>query len=161
MSLVFVTVGSTRFDSLVEKVCSQELLAVFEKLGYSRLVVQYGKSCAQFTATNSVNFSVSGFDYKSSLDSYYDSAELVISHAGSGSILNALRREKKLVVVSNQSLMDNHQQELAQELADLGVLVQSSVSTLASSLNNINSVTLKKFPPQNSSAVKSLFQNIL
>lgn len=35
---------------------------------------------------------------------------------GSGSMLQALRLHKRLIVVSNTSLMDNHQVELAQAM---------------------------------------------
>jgi beta-1,4-N-acetylglucosaminyltransferase len=42
-----------------------------------------------------------------------DSQGLVISHAGSGSILEALRYQVPLVVVPNTALLDNHQEELA------------------------------------------------
>jgi len=38
--------------------------------------------------------------------------------AGSGSIMESLRLHKKLVVVVNEDLMDNHQIELAQALSE-------------------------------------------
>ena len=41
---------------------------------------------------------------------------------GSGTILDVLRLNKPLIVVPNSSLLDNHQQELADALADLGHL---------------------------------------
>jgi len=36
-------------------------------------------------------------------------AQLVVSHAGSGSVFEALKLRKQLVVVVNDALMDNHQ----------------------------------------------------
>lgn len=44
-------------------------------------------------------------------------AALVVSHAGAGSIFEALRAGKPLLVVTNSALMDNHQSELADALA--------------------------------------------
>jgi UDP-N-acetylglucosamine transferase subunit ALG13 len=43
-------------------------------------------------------------------------ADLVISHAGAGSVLEALHAHKSLLVVVNDSLMDNHQTELAHKM---------------------------------------------
>ncbi len=51
---------------------------------------------------------------------------------GSGSILDALRITAPLIVVPNPSLLDNHQEELAEELARQGYVVQGHLK-----LNNI------------------------
>ena len=52
------------------------------------------------------------FQYAPNLDSYMRSAELIISHAGSGSLFEAMRLGKPLVAVPNAILMANHQAEL-------------------------------------------------
>ena len=52
---------------------------------------------------------------------------LVISHAGSGSILDALRYGVPCIVVPNTELLHNHQLELAEELSRLGYVVQGSL----------------------------------
>ena len=49
-------------------------------------------------------------------------ADLVISHAGAGSIIEALQASRHLLVVVNTDLADNHQIELAQALAARGHL---------------------------------------
>lgn len=49
-------------------------------------------------------------------------ADLIISHAGAGTVMEALRLKKQLVVVINTLLMDNHQTELARAMADQGHL---------------------------------------
>lgn len=43
-------------------------------------------------------------------------ADLIISHSGSGSLFEALALKKKVIAVINETLMDNHQLEIAQEL---------------------------------------------
>jgi beta-1,4-N-acetylglucosaminyltransferase len=42
---------------------------------------------------------------------------------GTGTILDALRIKVPLIVVPNPALLDNHQQELAEELAAQGYVV--------------------------------------
>ncbi|CAA7023767.1 unnamed protein product [Microthlaspi erraticum] len=61
---------------------------------------------------------VDHFTFSSSIADYIRSASLVISHAGSGSILKTLKLGKPLIVVVNEDLMDNHQCELAEELQE-------------------------------------------
>lgn len=51
----------------------------------------------------------------------------LISVEGSGSILDALRFQKRLIVVPNESLMENHQKELSEELERQGYLVEGHV----------------------------------
>ena len=51
----------------------------------------------------------------------------ILTAEGSGSILETLRAQKRLVVVPNDSLMDNHQAELAEEMDRMGYLISSRV----------------------------------
>jgi len=46
---------------------------------------------------------------------------------GSGTILDAMRFQLPLIVVPNLSLLDNHQKELADELARQGYVTKSTV----------------------------------
>ena len=61
-------------------------------------------------------------------------AALIISHAGSGSIIESLSRQKPLLVVVNDALMDNHQAELAGQLDADGHLHCTGCEGLLSAL---------------------------
>jgi len=61
-------------------------------------------------------------DYRPSLMSDIQSTTLMISHAGAGSIMEGLEQHKKLLVVINPTLMNNHQSELAGALSSRGYL---------------------------------------
>lgn len=52
------------------------------------------------------------FKYAPNLEKHMRQAELIISHAGSGSLFEALRMGKPLIAVPNAILMHNHQAEL-------------------------------------------------
>lgn len=55
----------------------------------------------------------------------------VISHAGAGTILDAMRIGVRLIVVPNEELLDNHQEELADELQKQGYVVKGRVDDLS------------------------------
>ncbi|KAH9842583.1 glycosyl transferase [Rhodofomes roseus] len=151
----FVTVGSTRFDALVQAVQTDAVLAALRTRGVSSLTVQGGEAVREFNAEQlqaataggaRYGIDVEAWAYKPSLQEDYERADLVISHAGSGTILDVLRLRKPLVVIPNPSLLDNHQQELADALADLGHLKTCTVDTLAQTVESLDEASLVPFP---------------
>ncbi|KAG5354232.1 hypothetical protein C0989_003745 [Termitomyces sp. Mn162] len=133
--LAFATVGSTQFDSLVQAILSPSVLSTLRRKGYHQLIVQCGNSNFELASSISggqLNIEKEGIDielwkFKPTLQNEYEKADLVISHAGSGTILDVLRLGKPLLTVVNPTLLDNHQQELASALAELGHLQVSNV----------------------------------
>jgi len=104
--LAFVTVGSTRFDSLVQSALSSPVLFSLSVKGYTRLAIQCGDSSFELasTITHSRNWSferegisVELWKFKPSLQEEYERADLVISHAG-------MPRNKKSQVVAKRDV---------------------------------------------------------
>lgn len=85
--------------------------------------------------------------FKSSIQAECEQADLVISHAGSGTVLDVLRLGKPLILVPNPTLLDNHQEELASALQILGHLKASSIQNLASTIASFEPHDLVPFPP--------------
>jgi UDP-N-acetylglucosamine transferase subunit ALG13 len=99
--MIFVTVGNGEFDILVKE------LDKLKKEGKIKdeIIIQLGhgdykpKHCQWFT-------------FESPLDSYYENADLVISHGGPGTVFEVLRKKKKLITLPNRERTDpNHQVE--------------------------------------------------
>lgn len=89
------------------------------------------------------------FQFAPDLKSYIQSADVVISHAGSGTILDTLRMRPKqpaLVVVPNTSLMDNHQVELAEALGRDNFLIVGSEETLPEDVTRARTTACVAFP---------------
>ncbi|KAJ2334193.1 hypothetical protein GGI00_001966 [Coemansia sp. RSA 2681] len=135
MSVVYVTVGSTGFDDLVQAVCTRSFLQSLAARRFQRLIVQYGSSEDMFvpppTEAGTFGIQIESFDYTSNTQRFIDQADLVICHAGTGSILEALHSRKPTIVVVNRELMDNHQSEIAQELSRREYVVAAEPSGLA------------------------------
>lgn len=131
---VFVTVGSTSFDELIEKVCSPEILHLLAKEGFKKIILQVGKGNEVITESNDIE--IEWFRFKDSITNNIKNSDLVIGHSGAGTILQSLIEHKPLIAVLNEKLMDNHQSELAEQLAKEGVLRYCTCSKLLKTLEN-------------------------
>lgn len=70
------------------------------------------------------------FAFSPDITSYIQKSDVVVTHAGTGSILDALRLGKPVIAVTNPELMDDHQEEIAREFEKLGVLHRMSAADL-------------------------------
>lgn len=163
---VLVTVGTTKFDALVKAVDSTAVADALVARGYTRLVIQKGAGKHQVQTLVplgsqhhqlSNGLQVQVFEYAPCLAEYMQAADLIISHAGSGSIFEALRLSKPLVAVPNSILMDNHQAELANHLARLGYIIAATPDTLAHTLQHLSVDGLK---PYESGSAEGIIQHI-
>ncbi len=87
------------------------------------------------------------FRFAPDLGSYVRDAALVISHAGAGSVFEALRAHKPLLVVVNEALMDNHQAELAHALAQEGHLAYCAPQQLLAAFEALRPEQLRPYAP--------------
>lgn len=150
---VFVTVGTTRFDALLASILSKDVQQVLLRKGFDEMVIQSGKSIICPSDLQSCLVKIEEqFDYKPSLESCIQEADLVISHAGAGTCLEVLGAGKPLIVVINEELMGNHQAELANRLGQDDHLIPCVCSTLVETLQDYSAGTLKPFSAGNISA---------
>ncbi|KAL9006555.1 MAG: hypothetical protein Q9188_000715 [Gyalolechia gomerana] len=170
----FVTIGATAaFDQLLKAVLTSQFLQALQALGYTSLRLQYGKNGQKILDESRIvddlgqvtqyGIKVSGFDFDTKglgqemwvTKAAEDRAEgVVISHAGSGSILDALRIRVPLIVVPNTSLLHNHQVELAEELSKQGYLVRGQLDDLPKALreSEVLRKKLQAWPPNSRGA---------
>ncbi len=97
--MIFVTVGTTDFDSLVQRM-DELALCLGEKV------------ICQIARGGYVPANCEWFRFAPSLDGYLNEARLVVSHGGLGSIMEVIRLGKPLVGVSNPDRHDLHQEDL-------------------------------------------------
>eukprot|EP00038_Savillea_parva_P022813 m.38699 g.38699 ORF g.38699 m.38699 type:complete len:170 (-) comp5694_c0_seq1:99-608(-) len=145
---IFVTVGSTEFDRLIEAVGTVTFAQRAASLGYSRLLVQYGRGKARVDPAAAEHLEIEAYDYKPSLADDMAGAAVIVSHAGAGTCLEVLGMGKPLLVVVNDFLADNHQQELAAKLQAEGYLEYTTPDKLEPAFCNlIEGGALKPYRP--------------
>jgi UDP-N-acetylglucosamine transferase subunit ALG13 len=97
--MIFVTVGTTDFDALVQRM--DELAPALDEA----VVCQVGRGAYKPRHCEY-------FSFAPSLDPYVRQARLVVSHGGQGSIIDVLRHGRPLIGVSNPDRRDLHQQDI-------------------------------------------------
>ncbi|KAF1740538.1 hypothetical protein MXB_983 [Myxobolus squamalis] len=131
-NLVFVTVGTTSFPELITSVSSNSFCLALKKTGIKKINIQYGNGQPPdllYFETN--NIEMSCFDFKNSLNKDFEECDVV--NQGAGSVLEGLKHDKKLLVVINEALMNNHQTELAHKLESEEYLLSCLVKNLEES----------------------------
>lgn len=121
-----MTVGTTNFDDLIRVIDSTEFCKWAKAKGYAGILVQKGNGKYEPGTGSEDGVPIEHYNFKPSLHDDMAGAALVVSHAGSGSIMESLELSKPTVVVVNTSLMDNHQLELANKLHQLGKVTISN-----------------------------------
>ena len=149
---VFVTVGTTSFDALIEIVDDPAFVQSLASLGYTSLRVQLGRGKYTPSHFDEGGTEVRGvrcdwYRFKPTLHGDMAAAELIVSHAGAGSIIESLRLLKPLVVVVNESLMDNHQTELASAMEAERYLISATCATLQATLLGAEFSSIVPLPP--------------
>jgi beta-1,4-N-acetylglucosaminyltransferase len=89
---VLVTVGSTKFETLINAALSQPVLDALAQKGYSDIVIQCGNSQVDELGPTDAErgvyrhgLNIHVWRFKPSLNEEYDAADLVIGHAGMAS----------------------------------------------------------------------------
>lgn len=109
--MIFVTVGSTDFDALIRAM--DEIAGRLDE----PVVMQIGSG--KYLPVHAAEY----FRYALLLDPYYDRAEVIVSHGGLGTIMEAIHKGKRLVAVSNPDRYDAHQEDILGFLAAGGHLI--------------------------------------
>lgn len=70
------------------------------------------------------------FPFSNNLLHYIEASDIIISHGGTGTIIDILKFSKPLLVVYNEELMGNHQKEIAEEFTNLNYCINISSENL-------------------------------
>ena len=131
--MIFVTVGTTAFDSLiqtVDEIANQVEEEIICQIADGKYVPN---NCKYFT-------------FKSSIETEFKNADLVICHGGAGTLFNLLGLKKRVISVPNLERKDKHQTDLIDTLSEENYIIPCyELSELKMKILDSRKVSLKLY----------------
>ena len=157
--MIFVVLGTQKFqfNRLLEE------LDNLKKDGKitDEIIAQVGYSTYQVGS-----FPTFDFIEKDKFDQYIDQADIVICHGGTGVIVSALKKEKKVIAIPRKNEfnehVDDHQKEIVSIFFDLGYIEEvDHISELIKAIINVEQKEYKSFKSNNDIFVNELREDII
>lgn len=129
---ILVTVGTTSFDSLIQYLdesLDRKLDATFQ--------IAEGKYIPK-------NFNY--FRFSEDIDCIYNNNDIIITHAGAGSIYNLLEKNKLLFLIPNLDRIDKHQTDIATFMHNNNYAIKiNNLKEINTYLGKANDIKLNPF----------------
>ena len=130
---IFVTIGTTKFDSLIE--------VVDNNLNNKDYEVVFQIADGKYKPKN-----FEYFEYTQDIQKYFKNSDIVITHAGAGSIYELLELKKKIIIVPNLDRIDKHQTDISDYMDKNGYAkALKSFDTLKDTVEYVNNLEFKVF----------------
>lgn len=131
--MIFVTVGTTEFNNLIERIDE----FVVEGKIKEGVIAQIGRG-------KYIPKKMEYFRYANSLQKYYKSADIVISHEGAGTLFELVTMGKKTIALINPTTVSNP--DLINKFSAEGYLLKCrNISELSEMIQKIRRKKLKKY----------------
>ena len=163
---ILITVGTTKFENLIKAIDTDNFYNMIIEHKFTKIIIQ--KGIGEYIPKNhekykdKINIQISTI--LNDFENIIKNSEIIISHGGAGIILECLKNKRKVIVCVNDTLMDNHQIELATTLDKEGYVhycknVNNIISDIESILNSKKEI--KPYPEINYNAITNLIYSML
>ncbi|QKE74980.1 beta(1,3)galactosyltransferase EpsH [Arthrobacter citreus] len=153
--MIFVTVGSQKFqfNRLLQEI---DRLIEEKKIDFNEVFAQTGYS------TYEPRF----YSYKKFLDKeefldVIEKSEIIVTHGGTGSIVNGVKKEKKVIgvprTVQYDEHVDNHQFEIIEQFTNSNMIYGiSDLSELEIAINKVKDMQFRKYESNTNNIINIL-----
>lgn len=156
--MIFVTLGSQKFQF-------NRLLIEIDKL------IEDGKITEEvFAQTGYSDYKPKNYEYKNFLDrevfnEMMHKCEIVITHGGTGAIINALKSKKKVIAIPRLvkfgEHVDNHQIEIVKQFIEMNLIYNNlELCYLKKSVSEIKNIKFNTYKSSTSTIIRSIEQFI-
>jgi UDP-N-acetylglucosamine transferase subunit ALG13 len=148
--MIFVTLGSQKFqfDRLLEAVDKLKTNEeIFAQIGYSGYKPK--------------NYKYKNFLDKEEFDKAIDEASVIITHGGTGAIISAIKKGKRVIAVPRlakyKEHVDDHQLQLVKQFKDLDLICEClNVEKLNEALDEVKNKKYKKYKSNTKRIIDSI-----
>lgn len=157
--MIFVTLGSQKFQfnrllEYIDRLVEERIITdeIFAQIGYS-------------------DYKPKNYEYKEFLDreefsQIMSKCDTVITHGGTGAIIGAVKKNKKVIAIPRLSKfeehVDDHQIEIVNQFHDMGLILGvSNAEDLEKELSKIESLNLNSYESNTLKIIRSIEQFIL
>lgn len=147
--MIFVTLGSQKFQfnrllKAVDELQTDE--EIFAQIGYS-------------------DYKPQNYRYKEFLDrdefaAWEDKADIVITHGGTGAIIGAVKKGKKVIAIPRLAKygehVDDHQLQLVEQFKRLNLICACEDGDLAKALEEVKNTVYKKYVSNTERIISSI-----
>lgn len=152
--MIFITLGSQKFQfnrllKAIDELVEQEKIKekVFAQTGYSDY--------------QPINYKYKQFLDRDEFDAMEGKADIVITHGGTGAIIGAVKKGKKVIAVPRLAKygehVDDHQLQLLKELEDMNIIVACyDTEKIGESYESIRDVKLQPYKSNQQTIIRSI-----
>lgn len=157
--MIFITLGSQKFQfnrllKAVDNLVEMEIITdeVFAQIGYS----DYQPKCYPFEH----------FLDREQFAEWEANADIVITHGGTGAIIGALKKGKKVIAVPRLAKygehVDDHQLQLIEQFTKSGLICScDGVDKLGETIENIRLMTFDKYQSNTKKYLESIDKYVI
>ena len=147
--MIFVTLGSQKFQfnrllKAVDELDTEE--EIFAQIGYSDYKPQ--------------NYAYKEFLDREEFAAWEQKADIVITHGGTGAIIGAVKKGKKVIAVPRLAKygehVDDHQIQLIKQFKDLNLIYACMDGDLQKALEVVKNTTYNEYKSNTKTIIKSL-----
>lgn len=151
--MIFITVGSQKFQF-------NRLLEAVDKLVEKRIITD-----EVFAQTGYSNYRPHNYDFKPFLnrDEFAEStsrADIVITHGGTGAIIGAVKKGKKVIAVPRLEKygehVDDHQLQLIEQFRDLDLIYACEDGDLEKAIDTVKRTVYKEYKSNTHTIINSI-----
>lgn len=151
---IFITLGSQKFQfdrllKAVDELCKNNKInaEVFAQIGYSEYVPQ--------------NYNYEKFLDREQFSKIMEDADIVITHGGTGAIIGAVKKRKKVIAVPRLAKygehVDDHQLEIVEQFKDLNLIYAcTDVQDLEKALETVQKTTYGTYESNTQTIIDSI-----
>ena len=152
--MIFITLGSQKFQF-------NRLLKEVDRLIGEKKILEDVFAQTGHSDYNPVNYAYEKFVDKYKFEEMINFADIIITHGGTGAIINAIKRDKKVIAVPRLSQhgehVDEHQIQIIEQLSSLNLICGCSDCTeLEDKLKDVRNKEFNKFISNTNVIIESL-----